>query len=721
SVNASEGIINMAGAGTHGMTAQKGTLINEGSITVDGMQLHLDENLEPDGTKTLFKPEDPGGRINSLAMRGTGMHLRNGGSMLNTGTIQVTNSGTGMYADGSALAINQGTINLESDGSHDEQGWIYAMAAIDNGMAINDTTGVININTDLGLAFYTSGNGKVFNFGTVNFNGSPINNGDPNWGSPSLESDYVLITTPVLTAEGESHTWRDESLPWLLLQNSASYGDAIFDGELAVENWLQNFGSLSVTTLTGGSLNNAGTLVVGEMTGNTLLNSGTLTADSMSIVKGVNLEDGVINAHIVSQTFRNDGTIFGSVKGGGSQSHVLINNGTIAVTEAGVSGMQAANIYNQQGGHIYNTVAATPETAESSVLMRQTPTSVTPAIVNAGTLTASDGWYAMKATAASGSSQTWMANTETGVIRGVMDASLNDSLVVAGRGYHFYNAGEITVQGSDAKAVNMGGSTATGPRRMINDGVINVGTEQGKQDGTNGTGLTGVYGTAATGIFYNNSGGEINVWADDSYAFNVKGTLYNFGAVNLHGTNSALYHPDSTQAIVEGDDFSRPNVSTPGNISTPNPPTAPTENGASLVNNYVIGTNADGTAGKLGGNNLHIDSTVTISAGFTAGTAAKEITFSDVFTGNSISGAENIGSQTVVWNAQGHKNADGNVDVTMTKNDYAEVITDKTLSGVAAALDNGYTSNSLYSSLNVSTSAELDRALKQVSGAQATA
>ncbi|PWV97918.1 autotransporter outer membrane beta-barrel domain-containing protein, partial [Mangrovibacter plantisponsor] len=115
------------------------------------------------------------------------------------------------------------------------------------------------------------------------------------------------------------------------------------------------------------------------------------------------------------------------------------------------------------------------------------------------------------------------------------------------------------------------------------------------------------------------------------------------------------------------------------------------------------------------------DSTVTIGTGFTAGTAAKEITFSDVFTGNSISGAENIGSQSVVWNAQGYNNADGNVDVTLTKNDYVAVISDQSVAGVAAALDNGYTSNSLYSSLNVSTSAELDRALKQVSGAQATA
>ncbi len=39
---------------------------------------------------------------------------------------------------------------------------------------------------------------------------------------------------------------------------------------------------------------------------------------------------------------------------------------------------------------------------------------------------------------------------------------------------------------------------------------------------------------------------------------------------------------------------------------------------------------------------------------------------------------------------------------------------------VAKALDAGYTNNELYTSLNVGTTAELNSALKQVSGSQAT-
>ncbi len=44
--------------------------------------------------------------------------------------------------------------------------------------------------------------------------------------------------------------------------------------------------------------------------------------------------------------------------------------------------------------------------------------------------------------------------------------------------------------------------------------------------------------------------------------------------------------------------------------------------------------------------------------------------------------------------------------------------TDASVNDVAKALDAGYTNNELYTSLNVGTTAELNSALKQVSGSQ---
>ncbi|WP_252403929.1 hypothetical protein, partial [Escherichia coli] len=64
--------------------------------------------------------------------------------------------------------------------------------------------------------------------------------------------------------------------------------------------------------------------------------------------------------------------------------------------------------------------------------------------------------------------------------------------------------------------------------------------------------------------------------------------------------------------------------------------------------------------------------------------------------------------------------ASGNVDVTMSKNAYTDVATDASVNDDAKAVDAGYTNNELYTSLNVGTTAELNSALKQVSGSQAT-
>ncbi|STM58354.1 autotransporter beta-domain-containing protein [Escherichia coli] len=77
----------------------------------------------------------------------------------------------------------------------------------------------------------------------------------------------------------------------------------------------------------------------------------------------------------------------------------------------------------------------------------------------------------------------------------------------------------------------------------------------------------------------------------------------------------------------------------------------------------------------------------------------------------------------MVWTAKGSTDASGNsgnVDVTMSKNAYTDVATDASVNDIAKALDAGYTNNELFTSLNVGTTAELNSALKQVSGSQAT-
>ncbi|KSB85419.1 hypothetical protein LFZ31_26570, partial [Salmonella enterica subsp. enterica serovar Newport str. S09097] len=66
----------------------------------------------------------------------------------------------------------------------------------------------------------------------------------------------------------------------------------------------------------------------------------------------------------------------------------------------------------------------------------------------------------------------------TGVINGI---NPDAPLINLGRGYNFGNQGTINVQGDNAVAIS--GGTSSYVINLVNSGTINVGTEQGKEDG----------------------------------------------------------------------------------------------------------------------------------------------------------------------------------------------------------------------------------------------
>ncbi|HCC1062000.1 TPA: autotransporter domain-containing protein [Salmonella enterica subsp. enterica serovar Paratyphi C] len=338
--------------------------------------------------------------------------------------------------------------------------------------------------------------------------------------------------------------------------------------------------------------------------------------------------------------------------------------------------------------------------------------------VNSGTITATNGYSAI--TTVNGSNDPkWIWNTATGVINGI---NPDAPLINLGRGYNFGNQGTINVQGDNAVAIS--GGTSSYVINLVNSGTINVGTEQGKEDGTNGTGLIGIKGNGNATTINNTADGVINVYADDSYAFGgTTKAIINNGEINLLCDSGCdIYAPGTTGTQNDHNgtaDIAIPDATTaPTEGSIPTPPEDP--NAPQQLSNYIVGTNADGSSGTLKANNLVIGDNVKVDTGFTSGTADTTVVVDNAFTGSNIQGADNITSTSVVWNAQGSQDADGNVDVTMTKNAYADVATDSSVSDVAQALDAGYTNNELYTSLNVGTTAELNSALKQVSGAQAT-
>ncbi|ELF2946577.1 autotransporter adhesin BigA [Salmonella enterica] len=647
-VNDEGATIHLQGAGVYGVTASRGKALNEGDIYLDGLVPTLDDENNITST-SYWQPS-------SLYLTSSGMvagstDADGDATAINTGNITVNNAGFGMMALNGGTAINQGVITLTADdgvtGQADE---LVGMAALNGGVVINDTSGVINIDADYGQAFLSDSSSYIINNGSINLNGSPMDDTDSHMGG--TPTDKIWIQS--LPGSGDSDT-RTSDTGFFTAGTLANYGTETLNGDVDVNGgWLYNEAGASLTV--------NGTLTINGGA-NALANYGTLDADAISTWHSLfNEEGGSITTDLLTLngdvTFYNDGDFTGSIAG----------------------------------------------------------TSYTQEIVNTGDMTvAEDG----KALVSGSNSPKWIWNTATGVINGI---NPDAPLINLGRGYNFGNQGTINVQGDNAVAIS--GGTSSYVINLVNSGTINVGTEQGKEDGTNGTGLIGIKGNGNATTINNTADGVINVYADDSYAFGGKTkAIINNGEINLlcdsgcdiyapgttgtqndHNGTADIVIPDATTAPTEG--------------SIPTPPADP--NAPQQLSNYIVGTNADGSSGTLKANNLVIGDNVKVDTGFTSGTADTTVVVDNAFTGSNIQGADNITSTSVVWNAQGSQDADGNVDVTMTKNAYADVATDSSVSDVASALDAGYTNNELYTSLNVGTTAELNSALKQVSGAQAT-
>ncbi len=711
-LNSESGVIDMYGRGNIGMLAVDDSAAdNAGKITLD--TLWVDQN----DTTTLRTDLPSSTAIDYGVGMATGTNsgggARSNGVATNQqgGVITVYNAGAAMAAYGASnMVINQGIINLEKNGNYDGglgANMLVGMAVYNRGTAINDKTGVININVDTGQAFYNDGTGTILNYGEINLLGSPMDSADSHMGA--IPENLDLLTA--LTGSGETDMRTASSGGFVTTKALANYGNETLNSNVAAKAWLYNQDKANLT-------------INGELSiGQGLENSGLLDSDTISAAANVyNRASGSIITDQLSLTgsnsFFNEGNFSGSVAGSSYKQNV-VNTGTMAVMADGKSLISGSFLlYNEAGATLSNSSSAVSGGENAIVNVTRTGDSL--AQVNRGTITAVNGYSAIKtASTGSNSNGKWIWNTDTGVISGV---NPNAPLIDLGRGYNFANAGTINVQGDGAVAIS--GGTTSYTVQLVNSGTINVGTAQGKADGTNGTGLIGIKGNGSDTTINNAQSGVINGYADNSWAFGGKTkAIINNGEINLLcDTGCDIYAPGTTGTL--NDHNSTTDIIVPAATSTPTQgsvPTVPADSSAQQkLTNYTIGTNSDGTSGMLKANNLVISDNVKVNTGFSAGTADTTVVINDVFKGENISGAENISSSTVMWNAQGSTDASGNVDVTMTKNAYTDVVTDSSVNNVAQVLDSGYTNNDLYTSLNVGTTAELNSALKQISGSQAT-
>ncbi|GHD91693.1 surface-exposed virulence protein BigA [Pseudocitrobacter faecalis] len=767
--NQSGATINLHGAGTYGVAAAKGTATNAGEINVDGFTPTLDDNGNIISeaywqTNTVYLMS--GGMLIGTSSSGYGW---GDGSGLNTGTINVNNEGFGMLAMADGTVINQGEINLTSDEGVTKQqnNQLFAMGAINSGVAINDKTGTINIDTDVGQAFYSDGSGIIINYGTICTFGVCQSSSEYNPTDPFVSLLYSGGDS--ITAEGQSINFTKpviitDDTPGEVTNAGTITGQMItvMSGEL--DNTSTGIISSLIKLNESGVVNNEGTLTNIDITNGTLNNDATVTGQ-VTMYAGANKSlvnnTGTLNKLVQKAgVFNNSGTITGRIdqqngsfnnqQGGTVKNGSKLANGAVVNNEgewilgessggtnAGMLEINNNAVFNNSGEFVLDN-------NKNAIHLNQS-----------GTLY-NTGHMSLKDSSNNGAVNIWGGNGRF-INNGKVDSTAKSVVVSASNAAatdaFFWNMseGEINFDRANASAVkfthnnyvaqndgtmNISGNNAVAMEgsnnaQLVNNGTINLGTE-----GSTDTGLIGMQldaNATADAVIENN--GTINIYANDTFAFSVLGSqghVVNNGTVviadgvtgsglikqgdgvNVEGINGN----NGNNTEVHYGDYTLPDV--PNTTVTSFADNSSGEAGATNnLNGYVVGTNADGSAGKLKVNNASMNG-VEINTGFTAGTSATTVTFDNVVQGSNLTDADAITSTSVVWNAQGSTDASGNVDVKMTKNAYTDVVTDGSVNDVAKALDAGYTNNDLYTSLNVGTTAELNSALKQISGSQAT-
>ncbi|MFP9430369.1 autotransporter adhesin BigA [Enterobacter sp. LM3] len=742
--NQAGGEISVSGAGLYGMGVTDGTASNAGDIYVDGFKQILDADGNITGEQYW--------KASSAQLPSTGMVAgseNNDGSKAtatNTGTIIVHNAGYGMSAMYGGTAINQGTITLTADGNTGEANQLVGMAALSGGEVINDTTGIINIDAAYGQPFLSTGGGIVLNYGTICIQGVCQDSAAYNPTDPYVS---ILYSGGVIAATGETVTLT---------------GGGLIQGDVTNDGTVSGSGQLTLSDSSSTLTNDA----TGVINTSVTVNEGTMTNNASGIINGkITLNDGIVNNEgtvnsvaLNGGTFNNDGTITQHIITNGgtlntrSGSQVLRGaqlNGKTVVNNSGIwtlgymgegnykgtLDINGSAVFNNSGklvinnaqnnvnisynGVLYNTSAGDIEITNAIAGAGITVQKGVGTFINAGVVNATaQSMMASAGNADSGHAFFW--NQDGGIVN--YDVDNGKAVNFTHNNYVAQNDGTMNISGNNAIAMN-GSKNA----QLVNNGTINLGTT-----GTTDTGMVAMAldaNATADAVIENN--GTINIHASNSYAFSVAGAghVVNNGTVVIDPTvaGSGLIKQGDT-VNVEGTNGNNGNSSevhytdytlpgTPSTVSGSSSSTPASSSDMNDLSGYVVGTNTDGSAGKLQVSNASMNG-VGINTGFTAGTADTTVTFDNVVEGSNLTDASAIQSTSVVWNAQGSTDTDGNVDVTMTKNAYTAVATDTSVNSVAKALDAGYTNNELYTSLNVGTTAELNNALKQVSGSQAT-
>ena len=242
--------------------------------------------------------------------------------------------------------------------------------------------------------------------------------------------------------------------------------------------------------------------------------------------------------------------------------------------------------------------------------------------------------------------------------------SSNDGRGIDSFGNDVINNGIISIKGTgtaggvDSNAIRVQGLGAI----AINNGTINV----------DGIGAWGMY-AGRDGTAINSKEGVINVSATAEGGMVASGgTAINHGTINIEdgNSNTNIVEVDKNGNEIIKSAMYATNGGTIENYGTINSNgnlTLGSSNGGA----YMIGTNEDGSYGKITAKNVAIDGDVVVSAGITKNGFKNEYTMQNVVDAEDITLGENFNftSNSLLYDAEAITDRWGNLDATLSRND----------------------------------------------------
>ena len=684
------GTLNIAHANSYGINT-KGSATNNGTISVSGEESYgiyanngatttnaagATVNVGANSSYGMYAQGSAtnSGTINVSGNSSYGMHAYNGGTVTNSSIIEVSGEGSiGINLNGeggsTATGNNEGTINVTGAGA------IGTAAYKSNATSTN--SGTINMNGNSSIGMYALNGGNITNNNAITINENATNS-------------YGMYT------DGEGST-----------ATNAEGATIYVNGNMLTGIYANN--GATATNAAGANVNVGGNSSYGMYTdGSSSSNSGTISVSGEESY-GIYANNGATATNAAGAT----------VNVGANSSYGMYAQGS--ATNSGTINVSGNSSY---GMHAYNGGTAT----NSSIIEVSGGGSIGINLNGEGESPATgNNESTINVTGAGAIGTAAYKSNATSINNGTINVNGNSSY-----GMSALDGGKIT--NNNAITIN---EDATNSYGMYADGEGSTATNAaGATISVNGNMSTGMYannGATAT----NAAGATIYVNGNNSYGMVAKngGTVINNGTITVDNDTSpdsygiykgtgSNYTNNGTINAAEGHDVYEETSGLTSFMASPLMMSA--TKAGKIVNNGVINANSaidfnsDETSSISVGNGgsyvaPSFSGDVLADSNITLGGFENEYTNVNSFVGEDK--GLNINSGSYLFDAQKAVNDNGNIDVVMTKKDFAEVVENSSL---AEFLEENYAENNneaLYNDLKASgNSAEFNQNINNLFG-----